>query len=468
MPIIGAQKRSTEVGRIRLGIKTVGSNGKERPQKLSTLRFTSPGRHLIDEIGRLYGGDVRAWQAPSGPQWEVVTTVDEVPVYVPRQTIDPWMEMGGDGYIKRRCDTVTEVKRNVPCLCDPERRECKPTTRLSVKLADVPGLGVWRLESHGWNATEELGGDNADLIAVLPPNFRLPARLRVEPRREKKLVMEQGVEKIKTFDYMVPVLYVDGITSRQIEAGPGALAQIVGTSDPLAIEAGDTRAIEAGQARAIEAPPARGNGATKPGNGNGPLTPAQWRNRFNTAKTLDELRAMWTPAGNDGALDEETRAAYKAAAQKLLPPAAEREATQPEVDGTQPEVDGTQPEVDGTQDWAALIAHASDLPTLQPLMEAMNEAKVTDAALKQAWWARKRELADAAEGRTSQPEPAAEAEVEPDPNAVWTEILTLAGKFGWSTSETSKRMREAGCDPTVATGQMMAEFRDALKSGDGR
>src|SRR5207248_231981 len=42
-------------------------------------------------------------------------------------------------------------------------KACKATTRLSVRLPDVPGIGCWRLETHGYYAAVELAA-TADII----------------------------------------------------------------------------------------------------------------------------------------------------------------------------------------------------------------------------------------------------------------------------------------------------------------
>src|SRR4051812_33568268 len=130
MPIIDLQRRLTEVGRIRIGQKVATKNGGTRPGKLDRLRFTSPAKHLIVEIANQLGGTAQPWQAPAGPQFEVVTEASEIPVYVPPQTIDPWYELWGNGYMQRKCDGQREAKRDVACMCSPDKRECKPTTRI--------------------------------------------------------------------------------------------------------------------------------------------------------------------------------------------------------------------------------------------------------------------------------------------------------------------------------------------------
>lgn len=445
MPIIGlkdAQKRATEVGRIRLGIKAT-VNGKERPQKLSTLRFTSPARHLIDEIGRLYGGEVKPWQSPSGPQWEVITTTDSVPVYVGRQLIDPWYEMGGNGYINRRCDGETEVKRNVPCLCKPDNRECKPTTRLKVYLADVPGNGVFRLESHGWNAAEELGGDMADWIATLPDGIRLPGLLKVEPRREKKLVIERGEEKIKTFDYMVPVLYFDQITSRQIAGGPASYAPAIGAAERPALAAGPAQQVQAIAAT--------------------PEPQVDYFKLSNESRDADTVRALWKQAHQAGVLDDQLAEHLKARVADLT------------VVDDEPPPDETAEQLSPTGevvDWPARFATANTMDELRSMWTTCGQAGALDADNKAAWFeasARIRGTAPADEpaAPAAVAEPVVEGDVEPDPDTAWAQALKAGGELhGWNTPATSKAFREhMGKDVTAADGWTISQFVDALKAG---
>ena len=66
MAIKTLQSRLTQVGVIRLGQKVPTNNGRLRPEKLETLRFTSPSKQLIDAVASLYGGEVKPWQATTG------------------------------------------------------------------------------------------------------------------------------------------------------------------------------------------------------------------------------------------------------------------------------------------------------------------------------------------------------------------------------------------------------------------
>jgi hypothetical protein len=75
VPIVEAQlrRRLRELGRIRIGQKVTGDNGKSRPAKLDHFRVTSGSRVLLENVAALYGGEVReladmmADMAPSRP-----------------------------------------------------------------------------------------------------------------------------------------------------------------------------------------------------------------------------------------------------------------------------------------------------------------------------------------------------------------------------------------------------------------
>jgi hypothetical protein len=139
-PILDLQRRSQEIGRIRLGQKVKAPNGKIRPAKLDAFRFTTRSRHAADAIAATIGGTVNAWEdAPTGDQWEVLTDCTSLPVAVPpgEAALSQWYELWSGGGCQRRCDGVTETRSQKPCLCpsDPQQRTaeaaggraCKPT-----------------------------------------------------------------------------------------------------------------------------------------------------------------------------------------------------------------------------------------------------------------------------------------------------------------------------------------------------
>lgn len=245
MSIANLQRRDTEVGRIRLGTRT---NGKQHA--LDTFRFTSGAQHLIEEIAALYGGEVKPWVNDGKHLFEVITAVNIIPIYLPPQKIDPWYESWGKGVCLRRCDGIRDTIHDKPCDCAFDElgkpSKCKPTTRVNVMLADVQGLGVWRLETHGIYAAGEMVQLSERIQGIRMP---LPARLFLEARDGKKFNREK--QKVETQDYNVPVILIDSVTSRHVQIGGDAISQALAagghgpTSAPPAIEGPSVPAIEA-------------------------------------------------------------------------------------------------------------------------------------------------------------------------------------------------------------------------------
>jgi hypothetical protein len=215
-PIIDIQRRMVEVGRLRMGnqvpyTKRDGTTA-YRAAKLEHWRLTSRDRARLDAAAALYGGEVRPWAERDG-EFELFTSTAELPILIlPGQTLSQWYETWSAGGCQRRCDGAREVLTDQPCICDTEKgdRACKPTTRLSVMLPDVPGLGCWRLESHGYYAAVELSGTATMLENATARGQLLPARLRIDQRTK--------VEGGKTTRYAVPVIDID-ITVRQALPG---------------------------------------------------------------------------------------------------------------------------------------------------------------------------------------------------------------------------------------------------------
>lgn len=211
--IIGLQQQQTEVGRIRLGVKVATSNGKSRPAKLDTLRFTSPRRDLIERVAELYGGKVEPWQPLKGNgQWQVITTSTEVPVMVPPQDAaqSQWYEAWSKGGCLRRCDGQTERISGKPCMCDPDpqERDCKMHTRIRVLLEEVPGIGVWRVDTGSWYAAAELP-TTARILAEA--KGLIPGKLILDQRT----ITRGG----KTFNFAVPVLDIAEFTPAELLSG---------------------------------------------------------------------------------------------------------------------------------------------------------------------------------------------------------------------------------------------------------
>lgn len=275
--IIGLQQQQTEVGRIRLGVKVATSNGGSRPAKIDTLRFTSPRRELIAKVAELYGGKVEPWQPLKGnAQWQVITTSTEVPVMVPPQ--DPaqsqWLEMWSKGGCLRRCDGKTERISGNPCMCDPDpqERDCKMHTRIRVLLEEVPGIGVWRVDTGSYYAAIELPSV-ANILAQA--NGMIPGKLILDQRT----VTRGG----KTHNFVVPVLDIAEFTPAELLSG---------------------KVPEMAAARRAEAIDNRSRVAIAAG--------PDYSSLLMAVTTIAALTDLWEEAGHAGALTDELRAEFEA------------------------------------------------------------------------------------------------------------------------------------------------------------
>ncbi|MFI2663212.1 recombination directionality factor [Micromonospora carbonacea] len=377
MPIKTLQRRLTQVGVIRLGEQRVSQRGKNYPAKLETLRFTSPSQTLIEAVASLYGGTVKPWQHNTGPQFEVVTQAKNIPVLVPPQQIDPNYELWGNGFRSRMCDGETERIRQQVCLCAAARaagRElkpaeaCKPTTRMSLMLADVPSLGTWKLESHGWNAAAELPMLAESIAAAAQP---IPARLELQ-LREKKLFHPNRPqnEQIESRTFMVPVLHFEFVTPAQAFGGQIAHAA--------------RQAMVAQHLAAIGAAPETPQDPEK-------LTEAEVVRLAGMVKTIPQLQDLWKDAARDGVLTGAAKKALSERAGELgdakPQPAPEASAAGPKVTATDSSGEPVDVEIEPDKDalWVQIQA-------------AAGKRKWNSAALEERIYSRFKKVSDEING----------------------------------------------------------------------
>lgn len=234
MPLLDLQKSLRLLGKIRMGETRKAANGKSFPAKLANWRITSPSHELLEAAALIYGGDVGEWEgAPTeGKQYELYTTTDRLQVVVPPDNaLIQSYEMWSAGGCVRRCDGVSEELSGQKCMCPADADEraklagrgnaCKITTRLKVLLPDIPDIGVWMCESHGYYAAVELAGFQEIMTMATARGAMIPAQLRIDQRTAKR----NG----ETRRYAVPVLELVSVTAHQLARGEVAA---LGTSTP--------------------------------------------------------------------------------------------------------------------------------------------------------------------------------------------------------------------------------------------
>jgi len=379
------QRRHAELGRIRLGQKVpVGTSGKTRPGKLDRFRFTSPQRDLIEAVASLYGGEARPWDNGGKPEFEVITAATSIPVIVVKGGLSQWMEFWSGGGCLHRCDGQHNVLTDRPCdltevvqvgraQVNPHA-EARPTTRLSVMLRDVESMGVWRMETHGWNAAAEIPA-MAELAMYV--GDLVPANLHLVERR----VVKDG----QTSRFVVPVL--DLAISKQ------RLVEIVGA------QTGSVSAISG-------APQGLPQIAAAP--------TVDYMALASAATTVEEVRAIWQQAKDDGRMVPSLDDALKSKAAEV-----------------------------GQQRAAQITPAAAPAPDLS----SDEDDEVEDFMLS-----------------------ADQEQAAPSATAIWAQIVAEAGEHGWTTSQLLDAFDSfsGGVAVADADGFLMDGFVDALRRGDIR
>ena len=250
--VLDLQRRSQQIGRIRIGQQVgtgkTGRDGKEktRPARLSTFRFTTQSKVMADAVAAQFGGTVQPWQN----ELEVITTRDSIAITVPprNEVITQWYELWSGGGCQRRCDSEHDIISNGPCKCapllagftDPDDRAreryrlahenppkaCALKTRISVMVPDLPGLGVWRIDTSSYYAGTEiidaayLMQEARALDIFLPAILRIDHRSRVAGGETKKFPV-LVVEVLATFRQITSGELAAGGINAQLPPAPG-------------------------------------------------------------------------------------------------------------------------------------------------------------------------------------------------------------------------------------------------------
>lgn len=337
--IITLQRQARELGRLRTGYtETYTKDGQEktRPVRSKTFILTSPQPDYLTPAAEEWGGTVERWQ-PQGnhPEaWRLITQADAIDAILPPgDPLSQANEMWNKGGAVRRCDGERDAISGQPCVCAARFGDewfqrgptevCRPYSRLSVLLPQLPDLGVWRIETKSYYAAGEMAAV-VDLIkASVGPDLLVPIRLRIEPRTR--------VAGGKTTPYPVIVVETRGATAGQLLAGSVPSFAISGAPQRAALTA--------------EAAPAP--------NGNGrPKTAEQYLALARVANGVESVRALWKDAAHDGVLTEQVKAVLSRRAADLDVADAAGEPTPP------PTVVAGEVEPDRESTWMAILGTA--------------------------------------------------------------------------------------------------------------
>lgn len=337
--IITLQRQARELGRLRAGLTEPTANGKQRPARSKTWILTTHQRDYLDAAAEQWGGTVEQWTPQGGgaQAWRLITEAESIDAIMPPgDPLSQYNEMWSRGGCQRRCDGETEQLSNKPCLClaqfgeefhlQPPDKACKPHTRLNVILPDVPDVGVWRMETKGFYAANEIAAA-VDLIrGATGGNVMVPVRLRIEPR--------QRVAQGKTKQFPVIVVEIRGATAGQVLAGNSpAMARVLqgyGAELPAAEER--------------HALAATADGTPK-------LTEDKVVELAKACKNLPQVQQLWRDAAGDGVLTEPLKELLKKVGDSFSPGEAVKPVSAPPA-----EVAEAEPDPDAT--WAAIVAAA--------------------------------------------------------------------------------------------------------------
>lgn len=334
--ILTLQRQARELGRLR-----TGTFDGRKPSRSDTWVISCHSEEYIEAAAAVWGGKPEKWQ-PQGngaQQWRVITTSKAIDAILPPgDPLSQAYEMWNRGGCQRRCDGITELLSDNPCVCRAKYGEdfheqkagtvCNMTTRLNVMLPAMPDIGVWRAETHSFYAANELAGHVDTIRGLVGQQTMVPVRLRIEQRTR--------VAGGQTKHFPVIALELRGITAGQVLA-------VAGNNEGLVSLAGGVRPLELTSATPAEQVP-------------------DYLRAARAAHSLAQVQEIWNQAEAAGHLTDELREQLKPIGDALAKAAHERQVAGEVVAAV--EQDGDPDEL-----WALIVAKAPDGWTTEYLSE---------------------------------------------------------------------------------------------------
>ena len=199
-PTFGA---SDIVGRVRSGAQVQG-----RPVALQEWRFTTGDPDVAAAVAEKYGGTPQEWVTTTEESLEVMSSAGSLPVII--TTIQSEFVLWGRGSTPiRSCDGATQKDDSASaCVCPSDVKDhkeaaragsaCQPSVRVTFRLADLPDLGLWRVNSASWQLAGEV---NAAEEALKAAGGETEAVIRLE-------LVEYTTKNGRNVSYTKPVIEI--------------------------------------------------------------------------------------------------------------------------------------------------------------------------------------------------------------------------------------------------------------------
>ncbi|WP_067935720.1 recombination directionality factor [Alicyclobacillus kakegawensis] len=217
MPIKGFSdvQRIPRVGKIHLGVRKTNDNGKDYP--------TAVDYFVVKPDASTSKAAAKAFHDVYGDKPKEITIA--FPSNDPEQFFPQWLSSyrGGNGRYELYCQGDGEVARRsdgeggkvqIQCLYRDcpiyQAGKCKELGRLQFFLPDVPGIGVWQIDTTSFHTTVNLNGSiqmiralTGGRIAMIPLKLRIvPKVVNPDGKSKTVYVLTLGIDDLRLTDFL--------------------------------------------------------------------------------------------------------------------------------------------------------------------------------------------------------------------------------------------------------------------------
>ena len=229
MPIKGISeiRRLPRLGKIHLGVKATSAKGTEYPRAVDYFvvkEDDSTPAAAAEAFRSVYGDKPR--------QLRIMFPAEDTEIIAPQ-----WYKLYGSGTgLIRMCDGERCLCRNdagdmeeTECLCEPpggEPNGCRHMMHLQFLLPDVPGLGVWQLDTSSFHSIVNINSGLEMIRALAGRVSMIPLTLRLRPKE----VSPGGKKKVV---YVLDLVQEQARLVDVIQAARRPFTEVLGLPDPV-------------------------------------------------------------------------------------------------------------------------------------------------------------------------------------------------------------------------------------------